>query len=86
MLSSLIIIEVSFEDPKVGEFFSFTLYDETGYLMDGNTAINSYNMAANADGSFTVSFNFGESTISNITSIGREFNYIVIYAGHPPQK
>ena len=68
---------ISFEDPEVGEFFSFTLYDDSGYLMDGNTSINSYNMDKNADGSYTVSFNCGETAINNITSTGREFNYIV---------
>ncbi len=68
---------VSFEDPMVGEFFSFTMYDDSGYLMDGNTAINSFNMDKNADGTYTVSFNCGESAINNITSAGREFNYIV---------
>ena len=62
---------------KVGEFFSFTLYDNDGYLMDGNTSINSYNMETNEDGTYTVSFNCGESAINNITSTGREFNYIV---------
>ncbi len=68
---------VDFEDPHVGEFFSFTLYDDDGYLMDGNTSINSYNMAKNEDGGYTVSFNCGESAVNNITSTGREFNYIV---------
>jgi len=68
---------VSFEDPMVGEFFSFTMYDDSGYLMDGNTAINSFNMDKNADGSYTVNFNCGESVINNINSSGREFNYIV---------
>lgn len=68
---------VDFEDPEVGEFFSFTMYDDSGYLMDGNTAINSYNMEKNSDGTYTVSFNCGETAINNITSTGREFNYIV---------
>ena len=68
---------VSFEDPHVGEFFSFTMYDDSGYLMDGNTSISSYNMDKNADGSYTVNFNCGEAAINNISSSGREFNYIV---------
>jgi hypothetical protein len=68
---------VSFDDPKVGEFFSFTMYDDSGYLMDGNTSINSYNMDKNEDGTYTVSFNCGDQAINNITSTGREFNYIV---------
>lgn len=69
--------QVTFEDPKVGEFFSFTMYDDSGYLIDGNTAINSYNMEKNTDGTYTVSFNCGDDAINNITSSGREFNYIV---------
>ena len=54
---------ISFEDPEVGEFFSFTLYDDSGYLMDGNTSINSYNMDKNADGSYEAYVDYGrEST------------------------
>ena len=63
--------------PKVKDFFSFTMYDKEGYLMDGNTHINSYNMKKNSDGTFTTSFNCGKDAINNITSSGREFNYIV---------
>jgi len=66
--------EVSFEDPKVGDFFSFTLYDADGYLMDGKTSISSYNMKKNDDKTYTVSFNCGAEAINNITSKGREFN------------
>ena len=76
-LSGDICRAASFEDPKVGEFFSFTMYDDSGYLMDGNTSISSYNMDKNDDGTYTVSFNCGDNAINNITSTGREFNYIV---------
>ena len=69
--------QVTYEDPKVKDFFSFTLYDGEGYLMDGKTSINSYNMKKNADGTYTTSLNCGKDAINNITSTGREFNYIV---------
>ena len=69
--------QVHFDDPKVGDFFSFTLYDSDGYLMDGKTSINSYNMKKNDDKSYTVSFNCGSDATNNITSTGRDFNYIV---------
>lgn len=69
--------QITYEDPKVKDFFSFTLYDDAGYLMDGKTSINSYNMKKNADGTYTTSFNCGKDAINNITSTGREFNYIV---------
>ncbi len=77
ILSGDVCRQVTFEDPKVRDFFSFTLYDDAGYLMDGKTSINSYNMKKNADGTYTTSFNCGKDAINNITSSGRQFNYIV---------
>ncbi len=69
--------QVTYDDPNVQDFFSFTMYDKDGYLMDGNTSINSYNMKKNADETYTTSFNCGKDAPNNITSTGREFNYIV---------
>jgi len=67
----------NFVDPKVRDFFSFTMYDEDGYLMDGNTAQNSYNMKPNADGTYTVHFNCGKDAINNLNSAGRDYNYMI---------
>ena len=69
--------EISFLDPKVRDFFSFTLYDDSGYLIDGKTSINSYKMKKNSDGTYTVHFNCGKDTLNNISSNGREYNYTV---------
>jgi hypothetical protein len=57
-----------FPDPKASEFFSFTLYDTDGYLMDGNTVINSRDMMANQDGTYTVSISCGDDAINNISA------------------
>jgi hypothetical protein len=64
--------------PKTGNAFftSFTIYDVDGYLMEGNTHINSYTWKAADDGSATIQFNC-EGAENNITSNGAEFNYIV---------
>jgi len=67
----------TFDDPKVKDFFSFTMYDKDGYLMDGITAQNSYNMKPNSDGTYTVHFNCGKDTINNLDSGGRNYNYMV---------
>ena len=40
---------VTFEDPKNKFFTSFTLYDADGYLMDGETHINSKMWKPNED-------------------------------------
>ena len=69
--------EISFIDPKVKDFFSFTMYDKSGYLMDGKTSMNSYNLKKNSDGTYTVHFNCGEDALNNLSSSGREFNYTV---------
>lgn len=67
---------VSFPDTGNKYFTSFTIYDIDGYLMAGNSHINSYTWQSNEDGSTTVHFNC-EGQSNNITSDGREFNYIV---------
>ena len=66
-----------FINPKVRDFFSFTMYDEDGYLMDGNTSQNSYNMKPNKDGTYSVHFNCGESATNNLDSGGRAYNYMI---------
>jgi hypothetical protein len=62
-----VCMQSTFSDPGATEFFSFTLYDTAGYLMDGNTIINSRDMTANADGTYTVSINCGDDAINNIS-------------------
>ncbi|MGY8769908.1 MAG: hypothetical protein ACKVH8_15935 [Pirellulales bacterium] len=69
-------LAVTFPDPKNKFFTSFTIYDTNGYLMEGNTHINSYTWKPNADGTITVHFNC-DGKKNNITSSGNEFNYIV---------
>jgi hypothetical protein len=69
-------MQVTFKDPGNKYFTSFTIYDTDGYLMEGNTHINSYTWKPNADGSITVHFN-AEGEINNITSGGKKFNYLV---------
>ena len=69
-------LQVTFPDPGNKYFTSFTIYDVNGYLMEGNTHINSYTWEPNDDGTITIHFN-AEGKKNNISSGGREFNYIV---------
>ena len=64
--------------PETGNkfFTSFTLYDTEGYLLAGNSHINSYTWEPNKDGSTTIHFNCA-GKINNITANVKEFNYIV---------
>lgn len=62
-----VCMQSTFTDPNASEFFSFTLYNTEGYLMDGNTIINSRDMAQNEDGTYTVSINCDETAINNIS-------------------
>lgn len=64
--------------PETGNkfFTSFTLYDTEGYLMEGNSHINSYTWEPNKDGTTTVHFNC-EGKTNNITANVKEYNYIV---------
>jgi hypothetical protein len=67
---------VTFSDPGNTFFTSFTLYDPNGYLMAGETHINSYTWEPNEDGTVTIHFNC-EGSKNNLSSGGMEFNYIV---------
>jgi hypothetical protein len=69
-------LAVTFPDPGNKFFTSFTIYDLNGYLLEGNSHINSYTWKPNEDGTITVHFN-AEGKINNISSGGQEFNYIV---------
>jgi len=68
---------VTFPDTGNAFFTSFTIYDTAGYLVEGNTHINSYTWDSADDGSTTIRFNCGEDAVNNITSSGAEFNYAV---------
>ena len=63
-----VCMQSTFPDPKATEFFSFTLYDTAGYLMDGHTVINGRDMVSNPDGTYTVSINCGDDAINNISA------------------
>jgi len=63
-----VCMQSTFSDPNAEEFFSFTLYDTSGFLMDGNTIVNSRDMSANEDGTYTVSINCGDDAINNISA------------------
>ena len=68
---------ITFEDPKNKFFTSFTLYDADGYLMEGETHINSKMWKPNADGTITIHFNCGEDAVNNLSSGGEPFNYTI---------
>ena len=59
---------ITFDDPKNKFFTSFTLYDSDGYLMEGETHINSKMWKPNDNGTITIHFNAGEEAINNLES------------------
>jgi hypothetical protein len=63
-----VCMQSTFPNPNADEFFSFTLYNTAGYLMDGNTIVNSREMTANEDGTYTVSISCGDDAIHNISA------------------
>ena len=69
-------LQVTFTNPGNRFFTSFTIYDVNGYLMKGNSHINSYTWEPNDDGTITIHFN-DEGKKNNISSGGKAFNYIV---------
>jgi len=76
-LSGDTCLAVTFLETGNKFFTSFTIYDTDGYLMEGNSHINSYTWKPNSDDSTTIHLNCGNEKVNNITSNGAEFNYIV---------
>ena len=72
-----VCMSVTFPDTGNKFFTSFTIYDTEGYLLEGNSHINSYTWESDDDGSTTIHFNCDDDKKNNITSSGAEFNYIV---------
>lgn len=68
---------ITFDDPQNKFFTSFTLYDADGYLMEGETHINSRMWKPNEDGTITIHFNGGTDAINNLSSDGQPFNYSI---------
>lgn len=70
-------LAVTFDDPENKFFTSFTLYDVDGYLIAGNTHINSNMWQPNEDGTITLHFNCDGASVNALSSGGAPFNYSV---------
>ena len=56
----------TFEDPDNGAFWSFTVYDENGFMFDDVAHMSSDIAAANEDGTYTVSMGCGADALNNL--------------------
>ena len=72
---------MSFKKPslKPAGFFSVTTYGSDGYIHADEYALNSKDMVANADGSYTVHFGCGEDAVNNIEVIEKWSGAIRLY-------
>lgn len=68
---------ITFQDPKNKFFTSFTLYDLAGYLIEGNSHMNSNMWEPNADGTVTLHFNCDGDVTNALSSGGAPFNYSI---------
>ena len=69
----------TFEDPDNGAFWSFTVYDENGFMFDDVAHMSSDIASANDDGTYTVSMGCGADAPNNLPIINDTgvFNFIV---------
>ena len=69
----------TFEDPDSGAFWSFTVYDENGFMFDDVAHMSSDIATANEDGTYTVSMGCGADAPNNLPIINDTgvFNFIV---------
>ena len=69
----------TFEDPDNGAFWSFTVYDENGFMFDDVAHMSSDIAAANEDGTYTVSMGCGADAVNNlpISNESGVFNFTV---------
>jgi hypothetical protein len=58
--------QATFEDPKNEAFWSFTVYNQAGFMFDDVASVNSYTATASTNGSYTVSFGCGKESLNNI--------------------
>jgi hypothetical protein len=56
----------TFEDPDNGAFWSFTVYDENGFMFDDVAHMSSDIATANEDGTYTVSMGCGADAMNNL--------------------
>ena len=61
----------TFEDPDNGAFWSFTVYDENGFMFDDVAHMSSDIATANEDGTYTVSMGCGADAVNNVLSATR---------------
>jgi len=69
----------TFEDPDNGAFWSFTVYDENGFMFDDVAHMSSDIATANDDGTYTVNMGCGADAPNNLPIINDTgvFNFIV---------
>jgi len=69
----------TFEDPDNGAFWSFTVYDENGFMFDDVAHMSSDIATRNEDGTYTVSMGCGEGALNNLPIANGTgiFNFIV---------
>jgi hypothetical protein len=69
----------TFEDPGNGAFWSFTVYDENGFMFDDVAHMSSDIATPNEDGTFTVNMGCGADALNNIPIVNNSgiFNFVV---------
>jgi hypothetical protein len=69
----------TFEDPDNGAFWSFTVYDENGFMFDDVAHMSSDIATRNEDGTYTVNMGCGANALNNlpISNDSGVFNFVV---------
>ncbi|MFK7848128.1 MAG: DUF1214 domain-containing protein [Rhodothermales bacterium] len=78
--------QATFEDPKNGAFWSFTVYNKAGFLFNDVANVSSDTATPNADGTYTVSFGCGQEAPNNLPTENESGEFTLAIRHYQPSE
>lgn len=78
--------QATFEDPQNEAFWSFTVYNKSGFMFDDIANVSSNTATPNKDGTYTVSFGCGEKSPNNIPTTNNSGVFTITVRHYQPSE